>query len=372
VNASPLRVGVVGAGDVNRLYLPGLVGHPEVEVVVVGDRHPERSAAVAERFGVPAHGSVADVLAADVDAVLNLTGPASHLEITRAALERGRHVFSEKPFGTDLAEARSVLALAEAAHLVVACAPDTHLSPGFQDALRLLADGEIGDVVLARCEAVLAGPESWHPRPQFLYARGGGPLFDIGPYYVTALVAAVGSITRVRAVGTRRSDTRVIGSGPDAGLEFAVEVPTLVNAVLEFESGASGTLLLTFDSASHRGGAMELLGTRGTLRTPDPNAHDGVSSLLPAGSQDWVDVPLGDAGGGRPVGVLNFVRAVRGTEELRVPATLGVHVLEVMAAVDSACATGESVAVDSRVTRPAPLPAGWTAGRTAETLTLGS
>lgn len=357
-----IRLAVIGAGDVNRLYLPGLVGHDDVEVVVVGDRHPERAQGVAERFGVPGYGNVAAALGADVDAVLNLTGPASHLAITRAALEQGRHVFSEKPLGTDLPEARSVLAFAGASELVVACAPDTHLSVGFQDGLRAMASGDIGEPVLVRCEAVLAGPESWHPRPQFLYAAGGGPLFDIGPYYLTAMVAALGPVVAVQAVGTSRSTTRTIGSGPDAGLEFPVEVPTLVNSVLEFESGCSGQLLLTFDSASHRGGLMEVLGTAGTLRMPDPNGHDGPASLLPAGDAQWSELPPGTSGGGRPVGVVNFARSLSGQESLRVPATLGLHVLEVMTAIDAACAGSGRVLVDSRADRPEPLPALWDAG----------
>jgi len=366
-----IRLAVIGAGDVNRLYLPGLVSHDDVEVVVVGDRHPDRAQAVAERFGVPGHGNVAAALGADVDAVLNLTGPASHLAITRAALEQGRHVFSEKPLGTDLVEARSVLAFAHASDLVVACAPDTHLSAGFQDGLRAMASGRIGEPVLVRCEAVLAGPESWHPRPQFLYATGGGPLFDIGPYYLTAVVAALGPVAAVSAVGTRKAPTRTIGSGPDAGLEFPVEVPTLVNALLEFESGCSGQLLLTFDSASHRGGAMEVLGTTGTLRMPDPNGHEGSASVLAAGDTDWTELPLGTSGAGRPVGVVNFARSLRGQEGLRVPAALGLHVLEVMTAIDAACSGAGRMLVNSRPERPEPLPAQWDAGIVREPEPVG-
>ena len=359
----PVRVGVIGAGDVTGLYLPPLAGHHELEVVAVGDRQTERAAAVAERYGIARHGDARAVLdAADVELVLNLTNPTSHLAITRAVLESGRHVFSEKPLGTDLAEARALLDLAAGAGLLVGCAPDTHLGPGFQDALRLLADGAIGEPVFARCEAVLAGPEIWHPRPQFLYAHGGGPLFDIGPYYLTALVVALGPIARVRAVGTRRSETRVIGSGPLAGTEFPVEVPSLTTAILEFASGIAGTVVLTFDSASHRGGRFEILGTRGTLRTPDPNMHEGTAALLPAGATEWQDVPSRKSGGGRPAGVVGMVRAIRGQEPLRTPARLAAHVLEVMLGIDAASRGASSVEVHSRVDRPALLPAGWSAG----------
>ncbi|RXZ71821.1 Gfo/Idh/MocA family protein [Agromyces albus] len=358
-----IRIGVIGAGDVTRLYLPDLGGHEDLEVVAVGDRNPDRAEECADRYGILRHGDVASVLEArDVDLVLNLTSPASHLAITRAALEHGKHVFSEKPLGTDLDEARAVLAVAERAGLVIGCAPDAHLWNGFQDALRLLRDGAVGEAVFARCQAVLAGPESWHPRPQFLYAHGGGPLLDIGPYYLTAMIVALGPVSRVRAVGTAKSPTRTIGSGPLAGTEFPVEVPSLTTAILEFASGIAGTVLLTFDSASHRGGGLEILGTRGTLRTPDPNLHEGPSAVMAAGSTEWRDVPLGSSGAGRPGGLVNLARHLRGLEPLRVGSDLAFHVLETMLAIDQAASRGRSVEVHSRCHSPEPLPAGWDAG----------
>ncbi|NQX28933.1 Gfo/Idh/MocA family oxidoreductase [Microbacteriaceae bacterium VKM Ac-2854] len=357
---NPVRLGVIGAGNVNRLYLDTIVGCDDLETVVIGDRHTERAEAAAAQYGVPRHGSVEDVLrAADVDVLVNFTSPASHLAVTRAALEHGKHVFSEKPLGTDLEEARAILELARERSLVVACAPDTFLWNGFQDALRLIRDGGVGDIVFARCEAVLAGPEAWHPRPQFLYAQGAGPLFDIGPYYLTALTVALGPVVRVRAVGTSKSPTRTIGSGPDAGTIFPVEVPTLTTAILEFASGVSATVLLTFDSASHRGGSLEILGTEATLRTSDPNVHDGATSILTAGADSWREVPLGSSGGIRTAGLVSLARYLRGTEPLRSGADLAFHVLEVMLAIERASSGADVVSIRSTYITPELLPVDW-------------
>lgn len=360
MSAVPVRVGIVGGGNVNGLYVPAMHASHDLEVVAIADRHPERAAAAALEFGIPRSQTVEELLAADdIDIIANFTSPASHLAITRAALEHGKHVFSEKPLGDDLEAARDVLALARSLDLVVACAPDTFLWNGFQDALRLMNAGAIGDPVFARCEAVLAGPEAWHPRPQFLYAHGAGPLFDIGPYYLTALAVALGPVRRVRAVGTAKSPTRVIGSGPLAGTEFPVEVPSLTAAILEFASGVSASVLLTFDSASHRGGSLEIFGTRATLRTPDPNMHEGSSSVLEAGHSDWRDVELGDSGGPRVAGLVSLARFIQGTEPLRARADLAFHVLEVMLAIEQASTGQSAVDVASGFEAPQLLPDSW-------------
>lgn len=361
----PVRIGVIGAGNVCEHYLPRLVTYPDIELVMIGDRHPERAADRASTFGIPRAGDVDDVIAAaDVEAVVNLTPPAAHLDISLRALAAGKHVYSEKPLAANSADAQRLADAAAAAGLVLGSAPDVTLAPGFQTALRFLRDGGIGAPVFARCEAVLAGPEVWHPRPQFLYARGGGPLFDIGPYYLTAIVAALGPIRAVTARGTRRAERRVIGSGPSAGQDFPVEVPTLVAAVLELASGLSATLLLTFDSATHRGGWMEILGETGTLRTPDPNGADPDPAVLRG--PDWEPLDWDGEFAALAPGIVNFARHIRGSEPLVVDGARAAHVVEVMQAIESAGATGDRVSITSTFAPSPLLPEGWSP--TARTL----
>jgi predicted dehydrogenase len=354
----PVRVGILGAGNVCDHYLPRLTTYPDIELMMIGDRHPERAADRASTFGIPRTGTVDEVIAADgIEAVVNLTPPAVHIDTSLQAIAAGKHVYSEKPLALDARDARRLTEAAKDAGVVLGSAPDVTLAPGFQAALRFLQSGDIGAPVFARCEAVLAGPEVWHPRPQFLYARGGGPLFDIGPYYLTALVAALGPVRSVTARGTRKAQRRVIGSGPSAGEDFPVEVPTLVAAVLELVSGVTATLLLTFDSATHRGGWMEVLGETGTLRTPDPNGATADPSVLRG--DEWEPISwVGEFAALAP-GVVNFARHIRGTEPLVADGVRGAHVVEVMEAIQSAGETGERILIASTVAPCPLLPEGW-------------
>ena len=356
----PVRIAVVGAGSVSDMYLRTLSTFPDADVVLVTDRHPERAEAQAKKYGILRHGTQSEALGdPDIEVILNLTPPSAHVDVSLAALAAGKHVYTEKPLAADLGGGRSIIEMATRVGLIVGSAPDITLGAEFQHALRLLGDGQIGDPVFARCEAVLAGPESWHPRPQFLYAKGGGPLFDIGPYYVTALVAALGPVIEVVGRGTRRSAERVIGSGPLAGQRFPVEVPSLTSAILTFASGIIAQLTLTFDSASHRGGRMEVFGTDGTLRTPDPNGGYAESAVLASGETEWQDLPVGRVPISIGRGLVNFARHVRGVEPLLVDGRRALHVLDVMSAIETSSSDGVAVKVDSTFPRSAVLPAGW-------------
>ncbi|GAA0993913.1 Gfo/Idh/MocA family protein [Subtercola frigoramans] len=360
-SSGPVRIGVIGAGSVSDMYLSSLSAYPDVDVQIVTDRHPDRAAAQAGKYGIARHGVPEEALDdPDIEVILNLTPPAAHTAVSLAAISRSKHVYSEKPLSADVDGGRAILAAAAANSVVIGSAPDITLGSEFQSALRLVADGGIGDIVFARCEAVLAGPEIWHPRPQFLYAPGGGPLFDIGPYYLTALVAALGPITDVVGRGTRKSLERTIGSGPLSGQTFPVEVPSLTTAILGFASGITAQLLLTFDSASHRGGQMEIFGTTATLRTPDPNGVSLASALLDAGSTQWQEFPIGDVPVVIGPGVVNFARHLRGVEPLVVDGRRALHVLDVMAAIaTSSHDEGRVVTIESTFPPSPVLPAGW-------------
>jgi predicted dehydrogenase len=359
VSAGPLRLGIIGAGSVVDLYMSTVGSYPDVDVVGIADRHPERADARAAQWGIRAT-TVDELLASgEVEAIVNLTPPGSHFDVSRRVLAAGKHLYNEKPLAMTTEQGEVILAEAAAASLIVGAAPDITMGRSFRNALRVLADGLIGAAVFARCEAVLAGPESWHPRPQFLYARGGGPLFDIGPYYVTALVAAVGPVESVSAIGTKKSPTRTIGSGPDAGTEFAVEVPSLTIANLRFASGIAAQMLLTFDSASHRGGRMEVFGVDGTLRTPDPNGGDTTASYLPARSDAWEDLGHSETKPGIGPGIANFARHIRGHEPLVVSGARALHVLDVMCAIEESSLNGQTVAVESSFSLTPVLPDSW-------------
>ena len=290
--AGRVGVGVVGAGRISEQYLPNMAAYPDLDVRFVADLRPELARAQAERHGVPGHGSVEQALARDdVELIVNLTVPAAHAEVAAAALAAGKHVFNEKPIAPDRASAEALIAQAETAGLRVGCAPDTFLGPGLQTTRRLIEAGRIGTPLTASVVMQYAGPHRWHPNPDFLFQPGAGPLFDMAPYYLTALAQVFGPIARVAARGAGAAPTRVIGTGPRAGEEIPVAVPTYVAALYEFESGGVAQATFSFDSPLERMGVVEIAGTEATLAAPDPNQFAGE-----------IRINRGDAGVGvRPV-----------------------------------------------------------------------
>jgi predicted dehydrogenase len=364
----PVTVGLIGAGDVSRQYLPTLLGYPDIEVRGLADLDVGRASAQAEAYGVGFAGSVAELLASDeIELVLNLTTPAAHAAVALAVIESGKHVWGEKPLALDRASAQAVLKAAAAAGVAVGNAPDTILGPGIQTAQRLLADGAIGTpgTVLTLMQG--PGPESWHPRPQFLFARGAGPLFDIGPYYLTTLVQLLGPVATVQAAGHRARDARVVGTGPDAGTRFPVEVDTHVSVLTTFRSGTVGTSVYSFDSAVRRQ-RFEITGEHGVLRVPVSGFNE-PPSILPAAEPDagWTEVPVAGEPRDRGVGVLEMARAIRGGRPPRASGQLAYHVLDVMLAIEESVHTRRPVDVASTAPEVPPLDEEWSAA--AATLT---
>ncbi|MFJ6675504.1 Gfo/Idh/MocA family protein [Actinosynnema sp. NPDC091369] len=351
-------VGVVGTGVISEEYLRNLTSFPDVRVLAVADLDPARAAAQAARHGVPRSSTVDELLAdPDIGIVVNLTVPAAHVAVSTAAVEAGKHVWVEKPLGLDLRAARALLDLAARRGVRVACAPDTLLGAGWQTARRAVDAGRIGEPRTALALFQSPGPESWHPAPEFLFQAGGGPLLDMGPYYLTGLVHLLGPIRRVTATGGRARDTRVIGSGPRAGAEFAVTVPTTVTALVEFERGGAAQAVFSFDSALTRTGFVEVGGTLGTAVLPDPNRFDGTTELhLPDGVHALA--PQGHSAS-RGTGVLELARAIRAGEPERASGELAYHVLDAMLAMEESIAAGRSVDVGSTVEPPPALPPDW-------------
>jgi predicted dehydrogenase len=356
----PVGVGVIGAGVISDQYLGNLTVFPDVEVRFIADIDLPRAASQAEKWGVAGSGTVEELLADDdIEIVVNLTIPAAHVEVALQALAAGKHVWGEKPYALDRDSAAQLRDAARAAGKTVSVAPDTFLGAGLQTALRTIRDGRIGKPLNGLTLFQSPGPESWHPSPEFLFAYGAGPLFDIGPYYITTLVQAFGPVKKVTATASKSRATRTIGSGPKAGTEFPVEVPTNHSALIEFENGGSAQSVFSFESDRGRTGFVEIAGETGTVVFPDPNNFDGDTELYALGSDEPETIPAVGSTYSRGTGVVDLARALRVGEENRVPGALAFHVLDVMVSIAEAAERGETVLVESTVSPSPTLPEGW-------------
>ena len=359
---SPVRVGIIGCGKISQAYFTGAKVFESLEIVACADLNPEVARAKAETNGCEAV-SVDDLLShPGIDLVINLTIPSAHGEIDKRSLEAGKHVYSEKPFTVELEEGREVLALAEAKGLRVGCAPDTFLGAGLQTCRKLIDEGAIGRVVAGTAFMMGRGPESWHPNPGFFYLKGGGPVLDMAPYYLTALVNLIGPVRRVAGITSRALDTRVATCEERRGEELPVEVSTHASASLEFHSGAVVTAVFSFDVPKHGHAPIELYGTDGSLKVPDPNTFGGPVASYRISDPDagWADEPLshGYSDNMRGIGAADMAYAINGDRKHRASGELALHVLEVMHGIEESSRTGTHVQVQSRPDRPAPLPAG--------------
>ena len=362
----PHRIGIVGLGTISGAYLDTLARHPSVRITAVADLDPARSAAAAVRLDHAEALPVDRLLASpDVDAVLNLTIPAAHLTVDLAAIENGKSVYSEKPLAVTFEDAVRVVTAAAAAGVGVGCAPDTVLGTGTQTARAAIDAGHIGRPLAATATMVTPGHERWHPDPEFYYRPGGGPLLDMGPYYVTALVHLLGPVTAVLGAGSRLRGERVIGSGARAGERIAVEVDSHVTGVLFHANGALSTVTTTFDGVATTAAPIEVHGESGTLAVPDPNRFDGAPTLFELGGSQWRPLApsAGYVDGARGVGLLDFLTATD-DRPARAGGDIAVHVLEVMSALLRSSDEGRRVELTTTVDRPLPVPlvpaADWT------------
>ncbi|SDR73901.1 Gfo/Idh/MocA family protein [Microterricola viridarii] len=348
----PVGVGFIGTGMISDTYLENLNSFPDIRVVILGDLIEERAAAQAAKHGVALSGSAADVLAhPDVEIVVNLTIPAVHAEISLQAIAAGKHVWTEKPISIDRASGRELLERAAAAGLRVGVAPDTVLGPGVQTARRAIARGYIGTPLSGQTVMQYIGPDVFHPDPEFLFDHGAGPLFDMGPYYVTTLVHVFGSVARVAAFGSQGRTERTIATGGRAGTTFPVEVPTHISAIAEFEEGGVAQSVLSFDSPLAKTGYVEITGTEATMLIPDPNTFGGEVLITRAGfgEPEWQSIPLGGVLTGRGLGVLDMARAIRSGGAHIATGDVGYHVFDTLAAIEDAVNTKQVVTVESSI-----------------------
>jgi predicted dehydrogenase len=358
--SAPLRVGVIGVGVISKQYFETFPRLSNLRVTAVADLDLERARSVAEEQGVAAM-SVPELLASDdVDVVLNLTIPAAHVPVGTDALRAGKHVYAEKPLGLDPAEAAPMLALAEERGLRVGSAPDTVLGTGVQTARRLLDDGVVGTPLSASVAWSSPGHERWHPAPFFYYQPGGGPLLDMGPYYLTALVSLLGPVERVSGTSRRSPRTRTVGSGPNAGAPVPVDMDTSMSAILEHAGGAVSTVSFSFDIWASRRPLFEVYGTEGTIAVPDPNRFDDPVEVITADSGEWrtVEPSAGYPGAARGAGLADMARAIETGRPHRASGDLALHVLEIMAAVTESSTSHTVVALTTTVVRPDAVPEG--------------
>ena len=364
--SAPIGVGFIGVGVISDTYLENLNSFPDVEVLILGDLDLDRARSQAEKHGVPAHGSAQDVLDhPGVQVVVNLTIPAVHAEVSSAAIAAGKHVWTEKPLGLDRESTAALLQQAEDAGLRVGCAPDTVLGAGVQTAKRAILDGVIGRPLFAQTSMQWQGPEVFHPNPGFLFAKGAGPLLDMGPYYFTTLVSLFGTVDKVAAVGLKARAQRTSQGGRKAGTTFPVEVPSTISVLTQFEGGQTGTSLLSFDSPLARQGIVEIHGTEGSLVVPDPNMFEGrIAYVKPFETfgerppeQEWIEIPQQGPATGRGLGLLDMVRAIHEDRQHVASGEVGYHVLDVMLSAEESAASGEFVTVQSSVAEVPPVPA---------------
>jgi predicted dehydrogenase len=363
----PMKLGIIGCGNISGAYFSGVKFFDCIEIKACADLNMDAAKKVAEEFGVQAM-TVEELLAdPEIELVVNLTIPAAHAPVCMQVLEAGKHVHVEKPLAVDLDEAKKVIELAEAKGLRVGCAPDTFLGAGLQTCRKMIDDGYIGKPLAGTAFMLGRGPEPWHPNPGFFYQKGGGPMLDLGPYYVSALVHLLGPATRVTAVTTKGYDVRIAGHESIRGQELPVDVPTHYSGMIEFASGAVITMVMSFDVKGHNiSSPIELYGTDGSLKVPDPNCFGGPVMLTrpESGFNEWKECALTHnyAENSRIIGAADMATAIRTGRPHRCSGEFAYHVLEVMEAFQMAHEAGGRYELKSTCAQPAPFPTGMLEG----------
>ena len=353
-----MRVGLLGCGNVSPQYAIGLGLFPGVELVACADLDGPRAEALAAQHGIAAL-SPDELIGGDaVDILVNISPGMAHVEVSSAALAAGKHVYSEKPLAVDVAAGTLLLERSRAAGLRLGCAPDTFLGSQLQTARRLLDAGAIGTPVAAHATMIGGGHESWHPNPAIFYTPAGGPMLDMGPYYVTALLSFFGPARRVAASTSARLPERVVGSGPLEGQNISVETPTHYAGVVDYAGGPTATFIVSFDIPHGRTG-IEIFGTEGSLAIPDPNVFDApIVRRTRVGTELREEtMPVEHVtGAGRGIGVADLADAIRTNRPHRASAEQALHALETMTAYHRSSDSGAHVTLETTCERPEPLP----------------
>ncbi len=356
---SRIRVGVIGCGVISGIYFQNLAKFGAVDVAACADLNPALSAAVADKYSgiqaVPTEELLAD---SSIDIVLNLTQPKFHHEVMKAGVAAGKHVYGEKPLSVEFEEANELITLAGVAGVRVGCAPDTFLGAGIQTCRQVIDSGAIGEPIGATAFFTSHGVENWHPAPGFYYERGGGPMLDMGPYYLTALVNLLGPAKSVSGSARISFPERTITSEPLNGTKIEVETPTHISGTVDFVSGAIATVLTTFDTWGARLPFIEIYGSEGSLAVPNPNNFGDPVQILSRSKQEWEDVPYTRpfSENSRGLGVADMAASIVTGEPHRANGALALHVLETLHAFTWSAESGRRVDLITTCDRPAPLP----------------
>ena len=356
-NSGRVGVGIIGCGNISSAYLKAMQGFPVLDIRGIADMKPEVAEKRAAEFGLKAVSVEALLADAEIQIIVNLTIPRAHVEVGLRALAAGKHVYGEKPLGITFAEGKRLVDAAKAAGLRVGSAPDTFLGGSHQEARQLIDSGAAGKIIGGTAFFACPGHEYWHPDPAFYYDIGGGPVLDMGPYYITDLVNLLGPVARVQALSLTPHAERPIRSEPKKGQLIPVKVATHVTGTLIFASSALIQVTLSFDVPQHKHYPLEIYGTEGTLLVPDPNEFGGELQVAkPRGAFEQVPVTLPYADGNyRSLGVADMAHAILNNRPHRASGELALHVLEVMEAFEVASQAGRIVDISTTVERPAGI-----------------
>lgn len=356
----PKRLGIIGCGNISQAYINASKTFPILDIVACADKYFEFAQKAGQKWGIEAL-SVDDLLAReDIDIILNLTIPQAHAEVSLQALAAGKHVHLEKPLALNRSEGQAVIAKAKSLDLRLSSAPDTFLGAGIQTCRKLIDDGAIGKVVAGTAFMMCPGHESWHPNPGFYYAQGGGPVFDMAPYYLTALVTLLGPIAQVSAFAAITYPQRTITSEARKGEVMTVEVATHVSGTLRFHSGALISMVMSFDVHKHSNPPIELHGETGSLQVPDPNTFGGEVYLAKSRNDGWHKQALvnGYTDNMRGIGAADLAYALSLNRPHRCHSDMAFHVLDVMQALHESAEKARHIVIESSCERPAALPLG--------------
>ncbi len=355
-----VKIAMIGVGAISGIYLENITGvFKELELIGVCDLIRERAENAKEKYGIQKiYETMFEAFAdPEVDIILNLTRPYEHFEVTREALKTGKHVYSEKPLGATFKEGKALVALAEENNLLLGGAPDTFLGSGIQTCRKLIDDGFIGEPIGAAAFMICRGHETWHPDPDFYYKTGGGPMMDMGPYYVTALVNLLGGVQGVTGVTKTSFPKRLITSNPKSGTVIDVDVPTYVTGILNFDNGAIGTIFTTFDVYYKRQARLEIYGSKGTLLVPDPNGFGGPVKLLCPEDGEFKEMPLlfDYKENSRGLGLADMAKALQTGRDYRAGYKQTFHVLEILTSFEKSSRERKSVSLETSYNRELPM-----------------
>lgn len=359
---TPVNIGVIGCGNISNIYFETGKKMDILNIVACADLDLARAEAKAKEHGIP-QALTPEALLADpnIQIVINLTIPAAHYEVCQAALDAGKHVYVEKPLSLTREQGQALLQTANAKALRVGGAPDTFLGAGLQTCRKLVDDGAIGHPLAATAFMMGRGVETWHPNPEFYYKPGGGPMFDMGPYYLTALISLLGPIKRVTGSAQISMPERQITSQPFAGQTIVVETPTHIAGIMDFVGGAVGTIITSFDVWAHNLPNIEVHGTEGSLSVPDPNSFGGQVKLYRDGKWEEIALTHGYAENSRGLGVADMADAISENRPHRASGELTYHVLEAMHGFLDASESGQYYPMQSAGVRPQAMPEQWPA-----------